>query len=120
MPIHPSAIVDASARLAADVEVGPYSIVGANVTIGRGTRLLGHVFVEGTTVIGEDNVFYPYSTIGVASQDKKYHGETCETRIGNRNTIREFVSIHRGTEGGGRVTRIGDDNWIMTQVHVAH
>jgi UDP-N-acetylglucosamine acyltransferase len=72
------------------------------------------------TSIGEENVLYPYSTIGVASQDKKYHGERCETHIGNRNMIREFVSIHRGTEGGGRVTRIGDDNWIMTQVHIAH
>jgi UDP-N-acetylglucosamine acyltransferase len=120
MLIHPTAIVDASARLADGVEVGPYCIVGSNVSIGRGTRLLAHVFIEGITAIGEDNIVYPYATIGVASQDKKYHGEVCQTLIGSRNTIREFVSIHRGTEGGGRLTRIGDDNWIMTQVHIAH
>ena len=118
--VHPSALVDPSSQLADGVEIGPFCIVSAGVTIGRGTRLLAHVFVEGTTIIGEENVIYPYSTIGVASQDKKYQGEVCETRIGNRNTIREFASIHRGTAGGGRVTRIGDDNWIMTQVHIAH
>ena len=120
MNIHPTAIVDSSARLADDVEVGPYCIIGSNVTVGPRTRFIAHVFVEGITAIGENNVFYPYSTIGVASQDKKYHGEQCETVIGDRNAIREFVSIHRGTVGGGRVTRIGNDNWIMTQVHIAH
>lgn len=120
MTIHPTAIVDPSAKIGDGVEIGPYCIVGADVSIGARTRLLAHVFVEGVTSIGEENVIYPYSTIGVASQDKKYHGERCETQIGDRNTIREFVSIHRGTEGGGRVTRIGNDNWIMTQVHIAH
>jgi UDP-N-acetylglucosamine acyltransferase len=120
MKIHPTAIVDPSARLADDIEIGPYCVIGSDVTIGARTKLMAHVFVEGMTVIGDDNVFYPYSTIGVASQDKKYHGERCETHIGDRNTIREFVSIHRGTEGGGRATRIGSDNWIMTQVHIAH
>src|SRR5439155_14242069 len=111
--------VDPSARLADDVDVGPYCIIGADVTVGARTHFMAHVFVEGRTLIGEYNTFFPYSTIGVASQDKKYHGEHCRTEIGNRNTIREFVSIHRGTEGGGGVTRIGDDNWIMTQVHIA-
>ena len=120
MKIHPAAIVDPSAKLADDVEVGPYCVIAAGVTVGARTRLVAHVFVEGITTIGEDNVFFPYSTIGVASQDKKYHGEQCATEIGDRNTIREFVSIHRGTVGGGGVTRIGNDNWIMTQVHIAH
>ena len=120
MKIHSTAIVDPSARLADDVEVGPYCIIGADVTVGSRTRFMAHVFVEGIATIGEDNAFFPYSTVGVASQDKKYHGEQCQTHIGDRNTIREFVSIHRGTAGGGGVTRIGNDNWIMTQVHIAH
>ena len=105
MAIHPTAIVDPSARISASAEIGPYSIIGADVEIGARTRLMAHVYVEGLTYIGEDNVFYPYSTIGVASQDLKYKGERAETRIGNRNKIREFVTIHRGTEGGGLVTR---------------
>ncbi|HLG97504.1 MAG TPA: acyl-ACP--UDP-N-acetylglucosamine O-acyltransferase [Bryobacteraceae bacterium] len=120
MPIHPSAIVDAHAHLAETAEIGPFCIVGAQVTIGARTRLMAHVYLEGTTVIGEDNVFYPYSTVGVASQDLKYRGEPSETRIGNRNTIREFVTIHRGTEGGGLITEIGDDNLLMAYVHIAH
>ncbi len=120
MAIHPSAIVDAAARVAEGAEIGPYSIVGAEVEIGRGTRLMAHVYVEGPTWIGEDNLFYPYSTIGVASQDLKYRDERAETRIGNRNRIREFVTIHRGTEGGGLVTSIGDDCLLMTHAHVAH
>ena len=77
---------------------------------------MAHVYVEGVTHIGEDNIFYPYSTIGVASQDLKYKGERAETRIGNRNKIREFVTIHRGTEGGGLITEIGDDNLLMAYV----
>ena len=101
MKIHPTAIVDPSAELADDVEVGPYCIIGSGVAVSHRTRFIAHVFVEGITAIGEDNVFYPFSTIGVASQDKKYHGEQSNTVIGDRNTVREFVSIHRGTEGGG-------------------
>jgi UDP-N-acetylglucosamine acyltransferase len=81
---------------------------------------MAHVFLDGPLTIGEDNVFFPYSTIGVAPQDLKYHGERSETRIGHRNMIREFVNIHRGTEGGGMVTSIGNDNLLMVQVHVAH
>lgn len=120
MAIHPTAIVDASARIAESAEIGPYSIVGADVEIGARTRVMGHLFVEGPTTIGEDNVFFPYSTIGVAPQDLKYRGERSQTRIGSRNRIREFVTIHRGTEGGGMVTAIGDDNLIMAYAHVAH
>jgi UDP-N-acetylglucosamine acyltransferase len=120
MPVHPTAIVDPSARVADSAEVGPYCIVGAGVEIGARTKLMGHVFLEGPLSIGEENVFFPYCTVGVAPQDLKYHGERSTTRIGNRNKIREFVNIHRGTEGGGMLTSIGDDNLIMVQVHVAH
>jgi UDP-N-acetylglucosamine acyltransferase len=120
MAIHPTAIVDPQARIAETAVIGPYSIVGAEVEIGAGTRLMAHVYVDGPTWIGEANIFYPYSTVGVTPQDLKYKGERSETRIGNRNRIREFVTIHRGTEGGGRVTCIGDDNLLMAYVHVAH
>src|SRR6478736_1482905 len=120
MDVHPTAIVDPSAKVAATAVIGPYCIVGAGVEIGAGTRLMANVYVEGPTSIGEDNLFYPYSTIGVAPQDLKYKGEASETRIGSRNKIREFVTIHRGTEGGGMATLIGDDNLLMAYVHVAH
>lgn len=120
MAIHPTALVDSQARIADSAEIGPYCIVGAHVHIGARTRLMAHVYLEGVTTIGEDNVFYPYSTIGVASQDMKYQGEPSETRIGDRNRIREFVTIHRGTEGGGLITEIGNDNLLMAYVHVAH
>jgi UDP-N-acetylglucosamine acyltransferase len=120
MGIHPTAIVDAGAWIADSAEIGPYSIVGADVRIGARTRVVAHVVMEGPLEIGEDNVFFPYSTVGVAPQDLKYHGERSETRIGSRNKIREFVTIHRGTEGGGMVTSIGDDNLLMAYVHVAH
>ncbi len=120
MPIHPTAIVDPGAQIAESAEIGPYSIVGAEVHIGARTRLMANLYVEGPTWIGEDNIFFPFSTVGVASQDLKYRGERAETRIGDRNKIREFVTIHRGTEGGGRVTRIGADNLLMAYVHLAH
>ena len=120
MPIHPTAIVDARARVAESAEIGPYCVVGPEVEIGARTRLMANLYLEGPTWIGEDNVFFPYSTVGVASQDLKYKGERAETRIGHRNRIREFVTIHRGTQGGGLVTSIGSDNLIMVQAHVAH
>ena len=120
MPIHPSAIVDAGARVDPSADIGPYSIIGADVSIGARTTLKAHVFMEGPAEIGEDNVFFPYSTVGVAPQDLKYKGERSSTRIGNRNRIREFVTIHRGTEGGGMLTSVGDDNLLMTYVHIAH
>jgi UDP-N-acetylglucosamine acyltransferase len=120
MAIHPTALVDTSAKIAETAEIGPLCVVGADVSIGGGTRLMGNVFLEGPTIIGEDNLFYPYSTVGVAPQDLKYKGERSETRIGSRNRIREFVTIHRGTEGGGMITAIGDDNLLMAYVHVAH
>ncbi len=120
MPIHATAIVDPHARIAGTADIGPYSMIGPDVEIGAGTRLMAHVFVEGPAWIGEDNLFFPYSSVGVAPQDLKYKGERSETRIGSRNRIREFVTIHRGTEGGGMVTSVGDDNLLMAYVHVAH
>jgi UDP-N-acetylglucosamine acyltransferase len=120
MPIHPSAIVDPQARIHETADIGPFCIIGAEVEIGARTRLMANIFCEGPTWIGEDNIFYPYSTVGVASQDLKYRGERAETRIGSRNKVREFVTIHRGTEGGGLVTRVGDENLLMAYVHVAH
>jgi UDP-N-acetylglucosamine acyltransferase len=120
MPIHPTAIMDAGARIAESADIGPYCVVGAGVEIGARSRLMAHVYVEGPAWIGEDNVFFPYSTVGVAPQDLKYRGERSETRIGSRNKIREFVTIHRGTRGGGMVTSIGGDNLLMAYTHVAH
>jgi UDP-N-acetylglucosamine acyltransferase len=120
MPIHPTAIIDPRARIAESADIGPYSIVGAAVEIGPRTRLMANNYLEGPLWIGEDNVFHPFSTIGVASQDLKYKGERSETRIGHRNKIREFVTIHRGTEGGGLLTSIGSDNLLMAYTHVAH
>jgi UDP-N-acetylglucosamine acyltransferase len=120
MAIHPTAIVDPAARVAETAEIGPYCIVGADVEIGERTCLLANIYMDGRLRVGDDNTFYPYSTVGVASQDLKYKGERSETHIGHRNRIREFVTIHRGTEGGGMVTSIGDDNLLMAYTHVAH
>jgi UDP-N-acetylglucosamine acyltransferase len=120
MPIHSTAIVDAAARVAESAEIGPYCVVGADIEIGAGTKLMAHVFMEGPLAIGEDNVFFPYCSVGAAPQDLKYRGERSSTRIGHRNKIREFVTIHRGTQGGGMLTSIGDDNLLMAYVHVAH
>jgi UDP-N-acetylglucosamine acyltransferase len=120
MAIHPTAIIDPDADISSDAEIGPYCIIGSGVTIGARTRLLAHVYLEGKLIIGADNLFFPYVSCGVTPQDKKYRGEPSETRIGDRNSIREFVTIHRGTEGGGMVTSIGDGNLLMAYVHVAH
>lgn len=120
MAIHPSAIVDPQAQVSVSAEIGPYCVIGAEVSIGAGTRLLANIYVDGPCEIGEENVFYPYSTVGMAPQDLKYHGEPSQTRIGHRNQVREFVTIHRGTEGGGMLTSIGDDNLLQAYAHVAH
>ena len=120
MPIHPTALIDPTAEIDAGADIGPYCIVGAEVHIGARTRLMANNYLEGPTWIGEDNLFFPYSTAGVASQDLKYKGERAETRIGHRNRIREFVTIHRGTQGGGLVTAIGSDNLLMAYSHIAH
>jgi UDP-N-acetylglucosamine acyltransferase len=118
--IHPSAIVDPGARIAESANIGPFCVIGAEVEIGARTHVMANVVMEGPLEIGEDNIFYPYSTVGLAPQDLKYHGERSSTHIGNRNRIREFVTIHRGTEGGGMITSIGDDNLLMAYVHIAH
>ncbi len=118
--IHPTAIIDAGAQLAPDVEVGAYSIVGKDVVIGAGTIIGAHVTIEGPTVIGEQNHIYQFSSIGAAPQDKKYAGEPTRLEIGHRNTIREFCTLNRGTVQDAGVTRIGNDNWIMAYVHIAH
>jgi UDP-N-acetylglucosamine acyltransferase len=120
MPIHPTAIVDPTAEIDASADVGPYCIIAAEVHIGARTCLMANNYLEGPTFVGEDNIFFPYSTAGVASQDLKYKGERAETRIGHRNRIREFVTIHRGTRGGGLLTAIGSDNLLMAYTHIAH
>jgi UDP-N-acetylglucosamine acyltransferase len=120
MPIHPTAIVDPAASIAETADIGPFCVIGADVQIGERTRLMGHIFVEGPISIGSDNVFFPYSSVGVAPQDLKYKGERSETRIGDYNQIREFVTIHRGTQGGGMLTSIGSYNLISAYAHVAH
>ena len=120
MSIHPTAIIDPSARLAPDVGVGPYSVLGAEVEIGEGSSVGAHALIEGPTKIGRNNRIGAYAAVGGDPQDKKYHGERSTLVIGDGNTIREFVTINRGTDDGGGVTRVGDDNWIMAYVHVAH
>jgi UDP-N-acetylglucosamine acyltransferase len=120
MAVHPSAIVDPGATIHESAEVGPYCVVGPEVEIGPGTRLMAHVYADGVTTIGEDNCFFPYSTVGVAPQDLKYRGERARTLIGDRNQIREFCTIHRGTAGGGRLTTIANDNLLQAYAHVAH
>lgn len=118
--IHPTAIVDRKAQLADSVKVGPYCVVGPQVSIEAGTELKSHVVIEGRTAIGENNIFFPFSAIGGVPQDKKYHGEDSQLIIGNGNTIRENCTINIGTESGGGLTWVGDDNWIMAYVHIAH
>jgi len=120
MAIHPTALVDPKTEIASDAEIGPYCVIGPAVRIGARTRLMSHVVLEGKLTIGNDNVFFPFCSCGVAPQDKKYRGEASETVIGNRNSIREFVTIHRGTQGGGMRTVIGDHNLLMAYVHIAH
>ena len=118
--IHRSAIVDAAAELADDVEVGPYSVIGPGVRIDSGTRIWPHVVISGPCHIGRDNAIYSFASIGEAPQDKKYDGEPTSLVIGDRNTIRESCTFNRGTTQDRGETRIGDDNWIMAYVHVAH
>jgi UDP-N-acetylglucosamine acyltransferase len=118
--VHPSAVVSARARVGRDCYVGPYSIVGDEVELGDGVRLESHCVIDGRTTIGEGTRLFPFVSIGLAPQDLKYEGEASETRIGRRNQIREFVTIHKGTAGGGMLTQVGDDCLIMAQAHIAH
>lgn len=118
--IHPSAIIDSSAQLAADVEVGPYAIIGKQVTIGSGTKIGPHAVIGDWTTIGEHNQIFHQSSVGVAPQDLKYRGEETWTRIGDKNIIREYATIHRGTVTGHGETVIGNGNLFMAYSHVAH
>ncbi|MDH5277227.1 MAG: acyl-ACP--UDP-N-acetylglucosamine O-acyltransferase [Gammaproteobacteria bacterium] len=118
--IHPTAIVDPGAELAAGVSVGPYAVIGRGVEIGAGTTVGAHTVVKGQTKIGRDNRIFQFASIGEDPQDKKYGGEPTKLEIGDRNTFREFCTINRGTAQGGGVTRIGNGNWIMAYVHIAH
>jgi UDP-N-acetylglucosamine acyltransferase len=118
--IHPTALVDAHAELAATASIGPYAVIGAQVRIGDGTSVGAHCTIEGPTTIGRDNRVFQFASLGAAPQDMKYRGEPTELVIGDRNTIREFCTFNRGTAQDAGVTRIGDDNWIMAYVHIAH
>lgn len=118
--IHPTALVHPSAQLGAGVRVGAYTVIGAEVEIGDGTTIGPHCTIEGPTRIGRDNRIHGHAAIGGDAQDKKFAGERTELLIGDRNTIREFVTINRGTGNGGGITRIGDDNWFLAYTHVAH
>jgi len=118
--IHPTAIIAPGARLAADVAIGAYTIIGPGVEIGEGTWVGPHVVIEGRTRIGRGNRIFQFASIGAAPQDKKYAGEDTAVEIGDGNTIREYVTINRGTAYDAGVTRVGDDNWIMAYVHFAH
>ncbi len=118
--IDPRAVVSPDASLAADVRVGPFAVVGPRVSVGPGTEIGPHVILRGPTRIGAGNRIFSFSVIGDEPQDKKYHGEDTLLEIGDRNTIREYTTINRGTVQGGGVTRLGDDNWIMAYVHIAH
>ena len=118
--IHSTALVDPQAQLDPSVTVGPYTVIGPHVRIGAGTTVGAHCVIEGRTTIGRDNRIFQFNSLGAIPQDKKYAGEPCELVIGDRNTIREFCTFNIGTPGDAGVTRVGDDNWIMAYVHLAH
>jgi UDP-N-acetylglucosamine acyltransferase len=120
MAIHPTALVDPAAELDPTVEVGPYVVIGAGCRIGAGTRIGPHAVIEGPTAIGRDNRIHSFAVVGGAPQDKKYAGEPTALEIGDRNLIRECVTINRGTVQDVGTTRLGHDNWIMAYVHIAH
>ena len=118
--IHPTAVIAPEAELGADVEVGAYAVIGAGVQVGDRTRIGPHVVIEGPTRLGADNHVFPYASVGSAPQDKKYRGEPTRLEIGDRNVIRECVTLNRGTVQDQGVTRIGNDNRFMAYAHVAH
>jgi UDP-N-acetylglucosamine acyltransferase len=120
MPIHPTAIIDPSSELGSGASVGPYSVIGPRVTVGRDTEIMSHVAIDKDTAIGAECRIFPFASVGADPQDMKYGGERTRLSIGDRVTIRESTTIHRGTAGGGGLTRIGDGSLIMATVHVAH
>jgi len=118
--IDPRAVIDPSAQLGQNITVSPFSVIGANVEIGDSTWIGPHVVINGPTRIGKENRIFQFASIGEIPQDKKYFGENSRLEIGDRNTIREFVTINRGTDDGGSVTKIGSNNWLMAYIHIAH
>ena len=118
--IHATAVIDPSATIGDNVSIGPYSIIGPNVEIGNDCQIASHVVMNGPTRIGKNNQIYQFASIGEIPQDKKYAGEPTRLEIGDNNVIRESVTINRGTVQGGGITKIGNDNWIMAYVHIAH
>ena len=118
--IHPTAVIAADARLGSGVQVGAYAVIGSEVEVGDGTRIGPHCIIEGPTRIGRNNIFHAHAAIGGEPQDKKYRGERVELEIGDGNSIREFVTINRGTGDGGGITRLVDRNWILVYCHIAH
>ncbi len=120
MNVHPTAIIHPHAQVAGSVTIGAYSLIGENVELGEGTEVMSHVVIDGHTRIGKNNRIFPFASIGLAPQDLKYGGEPTAVEIGDRNSIREFVTIHRGTVEGDGVTRIGSHNLLMAYVHIAH
>lgn len=118
--IHPTAVVDPAAEIDSSVVIGPYSVIGPQVRIGAGTEIGSHCVIDGVTTIGRDNRFYRFCSIGGMPQDKKYDGEPTRLEIGDRNTVREFTTFNTGTVQDGGVTTLGNDNWIMAYVHIAH
>ena len=120
MAVDSRAVIDPGAKLADNVSVGPFSVIGADVEIGEGTTIGPHVVINGPTTIGKDNEIFQFASIGEVPQDKKFHGEKSRLIIGDNNTIREFVTNNRGTDEGGVETRIGNHNWLMAYIHIAH
>ncbi|TDI35125.1 MAG: acyl-ACP--UDP-N-acetylglucosamine O-acyltransferase [Acidobacteria bacterium] len=118
--IHPTVVIEDGAELGADVQIGPFCTIGAGVRLGDGCRLMSHVVLSGETTIGSGNRFFPFATVGVEPQDLKFKGEVTRLEIGSGNTFRESCTVHVGTGGGGGVTRIGNDNFLMAYAHIAH
>ncbi|MDQ6972281.1 MAG: acyl-ACP--UDP-N-acetylglucosamine O-acyltransferase [Mariprofundaceae bacterium] len=118
--IHSTAVVAEGARIADDVKIGPYCVIGEHVSLGEGTELMSHVVIGGRTSLGKGNRVFPFAAIGMEPQDLKFHGEPSSVEIGDNNTIRENVTINSGTEGGGMLTSIGNSNLLMAYVHIAH
>jgi UDP-N-acetylglucosamine acyltransferase len=120
MPIHPTAVIDATARVPQSCSVGPYCVIGANVELGENCELMSHVVIQGPTKIGDNNRLFPFAAIGIEPQDTTYHGEPTRLEIGDDNVIREYVTINRGTHKGGGITRLGSHILIMAYTHIGH
>ena len=120
MKAHPTAIIHPNAKLACSVTVGPYSLIGESVELGEDCEVMSHCVLEGNTRFGKGNRIFPWACVGLAPQDLKYHGEPTQVEIGDGNTLREFITVHRATEAGDGVTRIGSHNLLMAYVHIAH